>query len=63
MRKRFVQWVLLEALPAIEAGIVRKVVSTSMKWRWFRRGDLAVADRLPNLHALLLADAVLIHLF
>lgn len=34
-----------------------------MKWRQFGWGDLTVADRLPNLHALLLTDAVLVHLF
>lgn len=61
MRKGFVQWILLEALAAGEAGIVRKIIRTTMEWRRFGWRDLAVADRLPNLHALLLTDAVLVH--
>ena len=63
MRKGFVQWILLEALAAREASIVRKIIRTTMEWRRFGWSDLAVADRFPNLHALLFTDTVLIHLF
>ena len=63
MRKGFVQWILLEALAAREASIVRKIIRTTMEWRRFGWSDLAVADRFPNLHALLFIDTVLIHLF